>query len=103
MAATPSFTRRRLLALGPASLLGLASACQEKEFACDSVVGLTPQGMAVRGSVAYVDRSKVPEQNCANCQQYVPAPESGQCGSCKVMPGLAHPKGHCKVWAQRST
>jgi hypothetical protein len=81
--------------------MGVVSACQEKEFACDSVTGLAPQGIAVRQNLAYVDRTKIPEQRCDNCQQYVPA-AAGQCGGCKVMPGPTHPAGYCKVWVLRT-
>jgi hypothetical protein len=97
------FTRRRWLSLGagfPAALW-VAVACDEKQFACDQVVGLTPQGIGVRQNLAYADRSKNPEQNCANCQQWVPAPASGHCGGCKVMPGPVHPQGFCKVWVKQ--
>jgi hypothetical protein len=88
--------------LGPASVVAALDACQDKVFTCDAVMGLAPEGIAMRQNMGYVDRSKVPGQSCSNCQQFVPAPNAGQCGSCKVLPGPAHPKGHCKVWAQRA-
>jgi hypothetical protein len=95
------WSRRQLLVLGPASFAAVVSACQEQEFACDATTGLTPEGIAIRQNLAYLDRTKNPEQRCDNCQQYVPA-SSGQCGGCKVMPGPAHPLAYCKVWVQRT-
>lgn len=83
----------------PLGLLPIA-ACQEKEFACDSTMGLSPQQLAVRTQLAYVDRTPNPEADCANCQHYVAAPSAGECGTCKVMPGPTHPKGFCKVWVK---
>jgi hypothetical protein len=95
------WTRRQLLSVLPATFVSVGSACQEKQFACDNATGLTPDGITVRQNLAYVDRSKLPEQRCDNCQQYIPA-AAGQCGGCKVMPGPTHPLGFCKVWAERT-
>jgi hypothetical protein len=96
-------TRREwIFGAAPAAVASVLSACQEKKFTCDHVTGLPPQGIQIRQSVGYVDRSKTKDQDCLNCHQYVPPPSAGQCGTCKVMPGPAHPLAWCKVWVQKT-
>jgi hypothetical protein len=98
-------TRRKVLATSvgaPGAFLLLLAGCSEKEFACDHAVGLPPESLAIRQNLAYQDRAPKPELTCDNCQQFVPAQDSEVCAGCKVMPGPTHPKGTCKVWAQKA-
>lgn len=99
-----TITRRRTLAIlggagGTLALAPLMSACGEKELQCIDTSGLTPQQVAQREGLQYVDRSGNAAQNCANCQFYQAPNADGACGACQIMPGPVHPKGNCASWA----
>jgi hypothetical protein len=97
-------SRRHLILLGASTLTLLASAsCMKKEpSSCTDVSGLSPAEVGVRTSLEYQDHSPHPDKRCDNCMQYTVAPAADQCGGCKVMKGPIHPKGYCKVWAQKT-
>jgi hypothetical protein len=96
---------RRYLMMGAIGLLA-GAACSKKEEegpkSCTDTTGLTPDELAARTALGYVDTSTEAGKLCNTCQQYVAAPDPKSCGSCKVMKGPVHPKGYCKAWAQKS-
>jgi hypothetical protein len=117
------FSRRELLAilkgtaaLGAAAIIApsLFTGCQKKpEEMSDDVQGntdnnftvcppqnLSPEQIARRQNLKYVDESPIRTRTCANCKLYVAAAKS-QCGGCTVVPGLVHPKGWCSSWYYR--
>ena len=99
-----SFTRRRLLLVGPAALAAVAlTACAKKEpDSCASTLGLNQEEIKTRTSLAYKDRSADPNKHCSLCAQYVPPPEADECGTCKVLKGPVHSKGSCNVFTPKA-
>ena len=106
-------TRRDLLRWGAGALATLAAgaeiagsaACKKdppKPFACTDTSGLTEEEKRARATLIYVDRSPDATKTCATCQQFVPSPIAGRCGTCKVLKGPVHPDGTCKVFSAKS-
>jgi hypothetical protein len=86
--------------VAPAAALAFAAACKKGAPAsCDDKSGLAPDDVTVRSSLGYTDRSTDPAQLCIKCRQYVPAPSSDACGTCKIMKGPIHPNGTCRAFA----
>jgi hypothetical protein len=102
--ASKTLSRRELLfgASSAAGVLALLSACgKEKPFACTFVDGLTPDEILTRTKLAYSDVAADPNKACVLCQQFVPSPTGGGCGTCKIMKGPVHPGGSCKSYAAK--
>jgi hypothetical protein len=99
---TPSspVTRRHLLLVAPAAALAFAAACKKGQPAsCGDTSGLAEADVTARNSLGYADRAMDAAQLCVKCRQYVPAPSSGACGTCKIMKGPIHPNGTCRAFA----
>lgn len=102
------FSRRRALTLlGGAGTVAFVSAvlpgCGEKALTCTDTTGLTPQQVAQRKGLQYVDKSTVADKNCTNCQFYQAASDPKSCGGCQIMPGVVHPDGYCSSWAEKQS
>jgi hypothetical protein len=119
-AARSACSRRRVVALlaraGAGTALGAAfGACggrkspdpaatraearrREDDLDCTDTSGLFPAERMRRTANEYADRSPKPPQYCFNCQYWVPADRSGECGECANVPGPIHPLGWCKIW-----
>jgi hypothetical protein len=94
-----------LYVLAAAPLTAAIAACSkdQKPFTCTDTTGLTPDELAARKALEYVDTAPDPNKDCSKCQQYVAAAEAGKCGTCKVMKGPVHPRGYCKAFAAKTT
>jgi len=72
-------------------------------FTCAEPGALAPGDVQVRAALGYTERAADATRSCAACQQYVPAPTDGACGSCKVLKGSIHPLGTCRAFSAKST
>jgi hypothetical protein len=88
---------------GLALVVGGAAACKKEmaAFSCSETAGLAPDEQSARTTLAYVEPAADKTRTCASCQQFVPAPSDGACGSCKVLKGPVHPNGTCKVFTAK--
>jgi hypothetical protein len=90
-------------ALGALVVLG-ASACNKPAaLICTDTTGLSATDVQVRTSLAYVDLSVEAGKTCNGCQQFIPAPAAGACGTCKVLKGPINPAGNCKSFVAKTT
>jgi hypothetical protein len=98
-----SLTRRHALLVLPATVVvALGTACKGGPPAsCKDTSGLTKDEIATRTNLKYTDLSGDPKTRCSECRQYIPAPSSDACGTCKVMKGPVHPKGTCQVFTPK--
>lgn len=83
---------------GPAALLG----CSKEgggALRCTDTTGLSPEDVLKREQLVYVDLSPKSDENCLNCNFWIPEPAEGQCGGCDLFAGPAHPLGYCTSWA----
>jgi hypothetical protein len=94
--------RELLLAVAGVALGGSAACSKKKSFACTGTVGLNIDEVKTRSTLAYVDATPEPGKTCASCQHFVPSPDDGRCGSCKIMKGPIHPDGYCKSFVVKA-
>lgn len=79
-----------------------AVACNKPAaLTCVDTSGLAPADVQVRTALAYVDTSTEAGKTCSNCQQFIPAPAAGSCGTCKVVKGPVNPGGNCKSYVAK--
>jgi hypothetical protein len=100
-------SRRDLLqhsaALGAFVALGTAACSKPAPLTCVDTTGLSPADLQVRTALAYADVSPDPTKVCLICQQFLPAPTAGSCGTCKVVKGPINPSGNCKSFVAKPT
>lgn len=88
-------------ALGAFVIFGASACSKPAKLVCTDVSSLAPADATVRTALAYVDVSTEPGKTCNNCQQFVPAPQPGSCGTCKVVKGPINPSGNCKSFVAK--
>lgn len=95
----PDLSRRRFLATTAAlaGLAPLASACADPVAAatCDGYGALTPEDLASRAALQYVDQSPKPSELCTNCRLYSAPAGGSPCGGCQLFKGPVAPLGWC--------
>jgi hypothetical protein len=82
----------------------LATEGKEQEQLPDSCADqdkLTPQELAIRKNLKYVDQTPISTRTCSNCKLYTNPAPNNFCGGCKILPGPVHPKGYCNSWYAR--
>jgi hypothetical protein len=98
-------SRRDLLhrsaALGALVAFGPAACNKPAALNCADTTGLSTEDLLVRTALAYADSSTDPTKLCIKCQQFLPAPAAGSCGTCKVIKGPINPGGSCKSYVAR--
>jgi hypothetical protein len=89
-------------ALGAFVAFGGAAACNKPAaLTCTDTSTLAPADVQVRTALAYVDTSVEAGKTCSGCQQFIPAPAAGSCGTCKVVKGPINPGGNCKSFVAK--
>ena len=83
-------SRRVLLKSGAAALAG----------ACVARAALA-QAKAPKQAMQYQDQPKN-GQECDQCMHWIPGPNPGAQGSCKVVEGPINPKGWCAAFVKKS-
>ncbi|AKU94367.1 high-potential iron-sulfur protein [Labilithrix luteola] len=96
-------SRRAFLSGGLKALavLTVLPACKRDNgpATCPDTGSLSNEDIEARKGLAYVEIATDSWRNCSMCRQYVRAPSSDQCGTCRLMKGPIHPRGTCKAWA----
>lgn len=72
---------------------------QKVGLSCNDTTGLTPEQIAAREALKYVDTSAIPSKRCDNCNLWIAPEKPGTCGGCKILKGPFHPAGFCTAWA----
>jgi hypothetical protein len=104
---TDKLSRRELISsgvtLGAFAVFGVAACGKNsaKPLVCTDTTGLAAADVTVRTSLKYVDISTEPGKSCTGCQQFIPAPAPGSCGTCKVVKGPINPSGYCASFAAK--
>jgi hypothetical protein len=65
---------------------------------CDDLSKVSADEIAKRKKLAYVNQSPVEDNQCGNCNLFIPAPDK-PCGACLLFKGPVSPAGHCAYWA----
>ncbi|MFO0682486.1 MAG: hypothetical protein U0234_10565 [Sandaracinus sp.] len=87
--------RRALVVLAASPVL---AACGSGELHCTDG-SLTPQQLALRSTLHYVEQAADPGRRCQGCILYTGSPTA--CGTCSAVPGAIHPGGSCDSFVAR--
>lgn len=118
---TPVFFRRRFIReslhfLSFSFFTGLVwGACRKKENTkskeeataaasadpCNDLSGVSENDVALREKLGYVTESPIEENQCGNCNLYLPPKEGGNCGGCMLFKGPVYASGYCTYWAPK--
>lgn len=110
------YSRRKFIytSLSATAFLGagmLPSGCDSKKTSqtdqaniasvgnCDDLSGVSKADMEIRRELGYVNESPVPDNQCDNCNLYLPQKADKPCGGCMLFEGPVHAEGYCTYWA----
>lgn len=68
---------------------------------CRDLTGVSKEDLAVREKLAYVNESPIPDNQCANCNLYLPPGGEKKCGGCMLFKGPVEAGGYCTYWAPK--
>lgn len=66
---------------------------------CSDLSGVSENDLELRKKFAYVKESPIADNQCNNCNLYLPAKEDMPCGGCMLFKGPVHASGYCTYWA----
>lgn len=66
---------------------------------CDDLTGVSAEEVAKRKTLAYVNKTPIPDTQCSNCALYLPPGKDKPCGGCVLFKGPVRPEGYCAYWA----
>jgi hypothetical protein len=69
--------------------------------ACDDLEGVPQSDVDLRQKFGYVKKSPVPENECNNCNLYLPPKAEEKCGGCMLFKGPVFLEAYCAYWAPR--
>ncbi|MDA0195157.1 MAG: high-potential iron-sulfur protein [Bacteroidetes bacterium] len=75
---------------------------QQKEpvtNACEDLSGLEETDLKTREGLGYVKLTLLSEEQCDNCNLWLPPSEGKECGGCTLIKGPIYPTGYCTYWA----
>ena len=103
MADQPPRSRREFLVSVGAALgaSAVAAACSSPvdSSSCEGYDALTPDQLATRTALDYVDESPRIGVKCTNCRFWLDGPDGSACGGCSLFAGPVAPGGYCSSWA----
>lgn len=70
---------------------------------CDDLSGLSEEDRKLRETFGYVEESQVTDNQCSNCNLWLPNKEDPSCGKCLLFKGPVYAKGHCTSWAPQQS
>jgi len=98
----------------PALLLAGGVGCGEKRDAdqavpepqatadpCSDLSGVSKNDIELRAKFAYVNESPIADNQCTNCNLFLPPREGEKCGGCLLFKGPVNPSGYCTYWAPK--
>jgi hypothetical protein len=74
----------------------------EDVTSCDDLGGLPEEEIDKRNGLGYVEKTPIPENNCDNCQLYLPPTATRKCGGCQLFKGPVMEEGYCTYWAPQT-
>ena len=66
---------------------------------CSNLSGVSAEEIKKRNDLAYVPESPIPDNQCNNCNLYLPPKEEQACGGCMLFKGPVQAGGYCTYWA----
>lgn len=68
---------------------------------CNDLATLTKDEIALRDKLGYVQESPLPDNQCQNCNLFLPPKEGHKCGGCMLFKGPVFVQAYCTYWAPR--
>ena len=68
---------------------------------CGDLSNVSEEQIAVREKFAYVTKSPLPDNQCQNCNLYLPPKEGEACGGCMLFKGPVYAEAYCTYWAPK--
>lgn len=69
---------------------------------CDDLTGVSEQDLAVRKKLGYVEKSPIADNQCHNCNLYLPPKPDHNCGGCMLFKGPVFTDAYCTYWAPKA-
>lgn len=66
---------------------------------CDDLSGVSQNDIALREKLGYLKESPIEDNNCNNCNLFLPPPADQKCGRCMLFKGPVYASGYCTYWA----
>ena len=76
-----------------------SSVTDDSPASCNDLSGLTQEEIKVRETFGYVDESPLADNQCDNCNLWLPSENNEVCGRCLLFKGPVFAAGHCTSWA----
>jgi len=77
------------------------SADAKSPASCDDLSGVSETDLANRKKLGYVEKSPLADNQCQNCNLYLPPKEGEKCGGCMLFKGPVFPEAYCTYWAPK--
>jgi hypothetical protein len=68
---------------------------------CSDLSDISEKDIAVREKLGYVKQSPLPDNQCQNCNLYLPPKEGQACGGCMLFKGPVYASAYCTYWAPK--
>lgn len=68
---------------------------------CENLSGVPENDIELRKKFAYVKQSPIADNQCNNCNLYLPPKEGAACGGCMLFKGPVYPSAYCTYWAPK--
>lgn len=68
---------------------------------CSDLTGVPENDLELRKKFAYVKQSPIADNQCDNCNLYLPPKEGSPCGGCMLFKGPVYAEGYCTYWAPK--
>lgn len=66
---------------------------------CNDYSNVSEVELQKRESLGYVEKTPIPDSDCANCQLYIQPKEGEKCGGCQLFKGPVFEEAYCTYWA----
>ena len=68
---------------------------------CGDLTDVNEKDIALREKLGYVKESPLPDNQCQNCNLYLPPKEGQACGGCMLFKGPVYASAYCTYWAPK--
>ena len=68
---------------------------------CDDLSGVSENDISLRQKLGYVKESPIADNQCNNCNLFLPPGEGKACGTCMLFKGPVYAAGYCTYWAPK--
>lgn len=68
---------------------------------CDDLSRISEEDRAVRKKLGYVKESPIADNQCQNCNLYLPPKQGQSCGGCMLFKGPVYSNSYCTYWAPK--